>query len=397
MFDFFTGSEWTAVCNHYAPAAGKATERMAYIRVLERSIGELYDSHAHLAVNTPSSPRLVPSQADLMAQWVDERAIITDVRDGSAPQIAGIRAGDEILSIGNATAGEAADEFSPRFLRNPDASARDWALQVALAGRRDKAVVRLKLKTNSSIRQVEYAGPAQKTTARLSSNMIDRIGYLRINNSLGDQSLVDDFDAAIGQMAEAQALIIDLRDTPSGGNTSVARGILSRLIGSVVPYQRHEHVGEYRSTGIRRIWTEYVAPRGVEFSKPIVVLVGRWTGSMGEGLAIGLNATRSAPVLGRPMARLLGALGEFSLPQSRIVVRVPVEKLFHVDGTPREAYLPRSVAKGVSPGQADAELIAALELARTLVRTEPTQPGVAPHASSPLNADFGPHGRTGHK
>jgi hypothetical protein len=104
--------------------------------------------------------------------------------------------------------------------------------------------------------------------------------------------------------------VIDLRDTPSGGNSAVARGIMGRLVDKLLPYQRHELVSEFRSTEIRRVWDEYVAPRGSPFLKPIVVLVGRWTGSMGEGLAIGLNATRGAMVLGRPMAHLLGANGE---------------------------------------------------------------------------------------
>jgi carboxyl-terminal processing protease len=78
--------------------------------------------------------------------------------------------------------------------------------------------------------------------------------------------------------------------------------------------------------------------------KPVVVLVGAWTGSMGEGLAIGLKPAIDAPVLGRPMAGLLGALGELTLPDSGITVRIPVEQLFHVNGTPREQFLPQALA-----------------------------------------------------
>ena len=57
--------------------------------------------------------------------------------------------------------------------------------------------------------------------------------------------------------------------------------------------------------------------------------------------SIGLDAIRGAPVFGTPMAQLLGALGEMTLPTSGIVVRIPTEKLYHINGTPREAFVTR--------------------------------------------------------
>jgi carboxyl-terminal processing protease len=231
--------------------------------------------------------------------------------------------------------------------------------------------MRLELRSTAGARSVTYAPSFPKPDGLLASEVRDGIGYIRIHNSLGEQALVREFDSALDRMLDAKALVIDLRDTPSGGVSSVARGIMGRFIDRELPYQRHELVEEFRNTGIRRIWTEYVAPRPVIFRGPVVVLVGPWTGSMGEGLAIGLNATRAAPVLGRPMAHLLGALGESRLPNSGIVVRIPVEKLFHVDGRPREAFLPCPAG--------DRELEAALELAGKLAQrtADPSLPPVA--------------------
>ncbi len=73
---------------------------------------------------------------------------------------------------------------------------------------------------------------------------------------------------------------------------------------------------------------------------PAIVKVGRWTGSMGEGLALGLDAM-GARVEGGPMAGLLGAVYDFPLENSGLVLKLPAEKLFHIDGTPREAFNPR--------------------------------------------------------
>ena len=62
-------TDWRRTCAHYAPQAEAATDRATYIHVLERSLWELYDAHAHLGTNTDASPRLVPSQSDVVAIW----------------------------------------------------------------------------------------------------------------------------------------------------------------------------------------------------------------------------------------------------------------------------------------------------------------------------------------
>ena len=208
--------------------------------------------------------------------------------------------------------------------------------------------------------------------------LIGEVGYVRVHNSLGDSALVPAFDHALDALTGVRALVIDLRDTPSGGVSSVARGLIGRLITQPLPYQQHELVSEFRANGIRRVWQEWVLPRGTAFAQPVVVLVGHWTGSMGEGLAIGLHGTRQAPVLGEPMARLRGALTETALPHSKIVVRVPNERLSLVDGTPREAFVPCAVpASNAATG--DRELDAAIGVAQRLA----AQPaGAAPAGRS---------------
>jgi hypothetical protein len=62
---------------------------------------------------------------------------------------------------------------------------------------------------------------------------------------------------------------------------------------------------------------------------------------MGEGLAIGLDATSGSTVIGTSMAALLGATNHVRLPRTGIGVNVPTERLYHVNGTPREAFQPK--------------------------------------------------------
>lgn len=140
-------------------------------------------------------------------------------------------------------------------------------------------------------------------------------------------------------------MVIDLTDTPSGGNTSVARAIMGWFVDRPTSYQVHRLPAEERETGIARQWIEQVLPRAGKFHRgAVTVRVGRWTGSMGEGLAVGLRAA-GARVCGGAMAGLRGAVYDFTLPASGLVVKFPAERLSTVDGIPRERFVPSPCAK----------------------------------------------------
>ncbi|MEP7327691.1 MAG: S41 family peptidase [Betaproteobacteria bacterium] len=337
-------TQWDKACAALRPQAERATDRNTLIPILESALAELYDAHAHVGASIRTSPRLVPTGAELWVEWEVDAAIIREIREGSPAFIAGVRPGMRIVAIDGQPIAEALRERQPHFLRAPDAAARSWTLQSVVAGRQNGEPVRLTIEAGGTTRVIDYVPANDRASAPLSARRLDvGIVVIRFNNSLGDDATVAAFDAQVDAFKDARGLILDLRDTPSGGTSMVARGIMSRLIGAAAPYQVHELIAEARASGIRRRWIEYVMPRGQRFAAPVVVLVGRWTSSMGEGLAIGLNAVRGAPVIGTPMAHLLGALEEIKLPRSGLVVRIPTEQLFHVDGTPREAFVPCAV------------------------------------------------------
>lgn len=75
-----------------------------------------------------------------------------------------------------------------------------------------------------------------------------------------------------------------------------------------------------------------------------VVRVGRWTGSMGEGLAIGFAAF-GAREEGTRMAGLKGAVDDFSLPSSGLRIELPTERLYSVTGQAREEFVPSPLPK----------------------------------------------------
>lgn len=357
-------TDWQRVRSIYRPKATVATDDRAFLNVLERAVGELYDAHAGFDTNNRASPRLIPSGTDLWAVWQDDRAVVTDVRAKSSAEEAGLRPGTAVLEIDGRPVAEVVQDWMPRTLRNPDPAARDWALRTALAGTH-AGPVRLSVEVDGQPVSIEFTPGVERPDAPLTFDTLDHaIGYIRVNNSLGDHGLTAAFDSALVVLRDMRGLILDLRDTPGGGNTTVARGIMSRLVETERPYQRHELAAEERAFGVRRVWVEYVVPRGpFTYVQPLVVLVGRWTGSMGEGLAIGLDGMERATVAGGPMARLRGAISGRTLPNTRIEARIPTERLMHVDGSPRESFAPLVVAAPQQPG-VDAVLEQAINLLR---------------------------------
>jgi C-terminal processing protease CtpA/Prc len=342
-------TDWDKVKTLYRPQLANVTNRDEFIGLLEKVLEELYDSHAHLNTNTATSPKLIPSGTDLWAAWDGDRAFITQVRAGSPAERAGLKAGTEIFGIDGVAVREAVDRRVGRSLRAPDPAARDWSLRAVLTGRHGQTR-RIVAQTGRTRGQFVLEDPEQDRAAaprdarRLHHERLpqDRtIGYIRIHNSLGSMELLKDFDTSLRELDGTAGLILDLRDTPSGGNTTVARGIMGRFLEREGFYQKHSLPEEERTQGVPRSWMEIVSPRGARlYAAPVVVLVDHWTGSMGEGIAIGMDGLKRATVVGTRMAELLGATHQITLPNSGIGVSFPAEKLFHVNGTPREDFVP---------------------------------------------------------
>jgi len=222
----------------------------------------------------------------------------------------------------------------------------DYAARVLAAGRRDRPR-RLTVRSGTRERSIEMPNLYTTHSDAPPVSVARRGGgaVIRFNNSLGDQKTIAAFDAAMTSLPRRGSLVLDLTDTPSGGNTSVARAIMGWFVDRPRSYQVHQLPAEERETGIRRQWIEQVLPRpGKHRAALPVVRVGRWTGSMGEGLAIGFDAL-GARVEGTPMAQLKGAVYDFNLPASGLTVKLPAERLYTVGGLPREKFVPKPLGR----------------------------------------------------
>jgi carboxyl-terminal processing protease len=323
--------------------AGAVSSGRELVRYSERALALLADHHAITGSSRADSWAVFPSYGDL---WVEQRGgrfWITAVREGSPAANAGVQPGEALLAVNGQPAADAVAGFWADLGTVGGGERDDYAARVLAAGKRDRPR-RLSIGHPLS-RPRELELPNLYSLARADRPVLQAGvagGHLNIkfNDSLGQDATIAAFDSAMAQAKPGQGVIIDLTDTASGGNTTIARAILGWFVDKPTFYQVHNLPAEQRETGVARQWVEQVLPRrGKRHRGPVTVRVGRWTGSMGEGLALGFHAI-GARVEGSRMAGLLGAIYDYRLEKSGQIVKFPTERLFHVNGTPRERFVP---------------------------------------------------------
>ena len=301
-------------------------------------LDEFYDSHLILNTNRDSSFRLY---APLYTSLTDNKFIVSSVWQSQLEAIKDNIVGAEIVKFNGVDFEKTINNFPTVCQDKNKAEIRQWLANKVLAGHYNQPrVLTLKLSTNKTIEFDLDKLTIKKDEGLLTSRVVDKIGIIRINNSLGQNDLITAFDKALDGLFNTKGLIIDLRNTVDGGNSYVARGIMSRFISEDKAYQKHWTIKQYdNNPKVIRKWFEYVSPRSKTYNNPVVVLVGRWTGSMGEGLAIGFEGTDRAQIVGTEMERLAGEMNGFNFIHQKYGFRLSTAKLFHINGTAREKYV----------------------------------------------------------
>ncbi len=338
-------TNWEKVKAIYSPLFDTVTTRQSFILLLEKVFYELYDHHASLNTNTAESQRLVPSGSDLWAEYTNGKPTIIEVRSGFGADKVGMKEGMQVIAFNDVPVETAIKSFFPKSLNKPDDEAKNYALRLLLAGNHaDDRKITVSYQNQQRNfypdKPVNFLETKSNTPDIESKILKGNIGYILINNSLGDNQLIELFDSVLATLKNTRALILDLRNTPSGGITTVARSIMGRFITKEGFYQKHVLTAEERESGIKRSWVEIVSPKNPAYKNPLIILVDHWTGSVSEGIAIGFDALKRATIIGTRMAALNGAIYSFTMSNTNIGFSFPAEKLFHVNGEPRENFRP---------------------------------------------------------
>ncbi|NKI33468.1 S41 family peptidase [Croceivirga thetidis] len=317
------------------------------ILLFEYLLNEFYDSHISLTTNIRESYRLY---APIYVAFDEDKAIIKNVWQTQLANLENDILGAEIVQFNGGDFSKAIEEFPALCSDKTSLEVRNWIANKVLSGKySEPRILSLKLENGEKLEFDIDRLTFKNENELLTVQETDDIGIIRINNSLGNNQLITAFDKALDQLLDTKALIIDLRNTNNGGNTYVAKGIMGRFINMELPYQKHHFIESFDGQPkIVRSWFELVSPRGKQYNKPVVVLVGRWTGSMGEGMAVGFDALKRAEIVGTEMKRLAGSDFDIRINNQRFGYKLILEKLYHVDGTPREKYVPKHYVKQTS-------------------------------------------------
>lgn len=324
---------------HYEKQISNINTEEQTVLFFEFLLNEFYDSHLILNTNRQSSFRLY---SPIYVTINNGKSIVSNVWQNQIENLDLNIIGAELLKINGTDFDKAIEQFPTHCNDKKSQNVREWIANKILAGRYNQPrILTLKLGNEETIEFDLDKLIIKQTSELLTSTIENDIGLIIINNSMGNNSLINEFDKALDKLMNAKGLIIDLRNTVDGGNSYVARGIMGRFINEPKPYQKHLTFEQYEGNPIvERSWIEYVYPRKEQYKKPVVILVGRWTGSMGEGLAIGFEGMDRAQIVGSEMGRLAGEMNGFSFKNQNFGYRLSTAKLFHINGTPREKYVP---------------------------------------------------------
>ena len=311
----------------------------------EKRIASLADHHANTGSSFDDSWAVIPTYADLWIRAENDHYVIVSVREDSPAAKAGLSEGQRITRVNDVPIKRAVADFWNELGLSVTPRRAAYAASVLIAGRRDRD------------RQLTVSEPTgtegRHVLPNLYADQLDRPPVsvkmgggkttLLFNNSLGDNATIAAFDESLGQVPAGSDLILDLRDTPSGGNTTIARAIMGWFVKQPHSYQIHNRPAQERETGIARQWVEQVLPREGKYRKGLpTILVGHWTGSMGEGLAVGF-ASLGASVRGSRMAGLNGAVEDIHIGDTELMIKLPTERLMTPNGLPREDFEPQPI------------------------------------------------------
>ena len=278
------------------------------------------------------------------------RAYVSDVFEGSEAEAKGVQQGDFVNSI------DGEDTTSWSMVEVANALSKDEGESVSIAWMRPSS---LDAQTGELFTTTLLCKVYEE--ANLSTQLMGQVGIVKVRQITSNAAEL--VEAAVTSLQEqgAEAIVLDLRDNP-GGYLTQAVDIATLFINSgvIVQIQTNDGVPTTKSA------TGSVAPFE---NTPLVVLVNRYTSAAAEVLAAALQDNQRAEVVGET------TVGKGSVQVVRELsfggaVRYTAAYDLSPLGQPIDnvGVVPQvGVANGGADDSADAQLLTAVDIARSLV------------------------------
>ena len=339
--------DWGEMVERYRPQAARAEDDEAYVAVLDTMLAELDDAH------TGVTPDVISQQGCFLAATREMGGQAVVVQVGGRALDEGLDVGSVVLSVDGVPVAEALESVDRRLTagstaRQRRARAFQYLLHTPFGGRRKVTFEPRSGKERAATLSCP-ADPAAAAEARKSGEIWDDllpvverrivsrrlpsgVGYVRIPTFGTD--LVAEFDAAVDELLDAPALILDLRGN-GGGNSAYGGRMAGRLLSEPFAYGRDEFVARLPTRGWRRWLTFRVRPREPVYSGPVLVIMDTGTMSSAEQFLVALVDSGRVRTVGRATGGASGNPTVFRMPGA-YDVRFSTGSFVRNDGTPIE-------------------------------------------------------------
>ncbi|HEY9632955.1 MAG TPA: S41 family peptidase [Coleofasciculaceae cyanobacterium] len=344
----FNGVDWKALRSKYEPQVKQAQSSEAVALLVNQMLSELKTSHTHFYIpNEPAyyqilgifQPRIPDLQKQLkkffpndkieysgigiFTKDINGKTFISAILDGSPAAEAGLKAGDQLLSVEGrpfqaiqSFAGKAGQKVTLLIQRSRSVSAGESPNSDS----QQKIIVTPKLLDATTMFL-----DAQKASTQVIERGGKKIGYVHIWSYAGDQYHQQlEEDLLYGRLKDADSLVVDLREGWGGTPASVLNIYTGR--GPSI-------------TNIQRNGRQYTSES--HWKKPVVMLVNEGSRSAKEVLAYAFEQYKIGPVVGSKTAGAVVAGRPFLMSDGSILY-VAVADVY-VDGNQRLE------GKGVTP------------------------------------------------
>lgn len=382
-FGHLPGLDWDSAYRASIPRVLGAASTLEYYRELQRFMALLQDGHSR--VQPPDS---ILQRRPFSGPWVDLEAVSgrAMVADVAVDLVDSLPIGSEIVGVEGMPLNDYLDEHVLPYVF---ASAPHARLISAIEGSYTRGYgalvgpeaepVRVRARTPAGdVLDLTLARDRFRTTREWMRSPDDRrpllelawpspeIAHLTLN-SFSDRSLASRVDSLLPSLRNARGIVVDLRRN-GGGNDVIAASVLARFargpfIGT--PWRARVNDAYYRALGSfgrstleralpaedsavvelalrhyagdawRREEADTLRPvfEGERITTPMVLLVGRGTGSAAENLLLRLPDDPRFRTVGSPTAASTGQPLVFALPGGGVGQVVTRAVLLH-DGTP---------------------------------------------------------------
>jgi carboxyl-terminal processing protease len=336
-YSFFDhkGIDWQEVQIRYRPKVRDVKSTEEFYRLLYEFIRELNDCHSWLCNYREglNHPGFSPQVSTCI---VDNKAVITEVNEGSEAYGKGLRRGSVIIEVDGLSVEETIRKLRPLLpMSSSERNFLDSAYRRLLDGEQgSKVALKFLPKPGESSSAVELTRirwgkeraiqpvfPVDKDKFVWSGIHPSDYGYIRILSFSGRMEIAEEFDRALEKLKETPALIIDIRDNQGGFGTAQAR-----IVGRFIAGKTKVAVSYKKNGPGHRAFAEretYFFPTGDwQYTQPIALLMNARTGSAADLFACYMISTGRPITVGTTTHGNLTGSGAYVVLPCNLVVRV---------------------------------------------------------------------------